>query len=199
METDGKTTLHAVRRQLAEAAEIMEQMKGSCGDDIVVAARMITDTVKNGGKVLWCGNGGSAAQAQHLSTELVGGLRDHRRPPIASVSLTTDSSLLTAWSNDLSFETVFSRQVEALGRRGDILLAISTSGNSSNILKAVETARTIGIGIIILTGREGGKLKDRGDLVIHIPSSDTQRIQEGHIAAGHIICELVERAFMRST
>lgn len=194
MENSKEITLSGVKDSLTESAETIRSTREACSDDIVAAAQMLVAAVRRGHKVLWCGNGGSAAQAQHLSTELVGGLRDHHRPPITSISLTTDTSLLTAWSNDISFETVFSRQVEALGKKGDVLVAISTSGNSPNILRAVETAGKKGLRTIILTGKEGGKLKDLGDLVIRVPSSDTQRIQEGHIAAGHIMCELVERA-----
>ena len=189
-------SLKFIENQLEQSADTLETMVNACSHDIEKAAQLIFEAVKGGRKVLWCGNGGSAAQAQHLSTELVGGLRNHHRPPIPSISLTTDSSLLTAWSNDISFETVFSRQIEAVGREGDILIAISTSGNSINIVKAVKTARKKGLKMIILTGKEGGWLKDLGDVVIRIPSSDTQRVQEGHITAGHIICELVEKNFL---
>ena len=184
-----------VKDQLKESADVKQAMVHACSDDIMAAVDLIIEALKNRKKVLWCGNGGSAAQAQHLSTELVGGLRNHHRPPIASISLTTDSSLLTAWSNDISFDSVFSRQIEGLGENGDILMAISTSGNSRNVVNAVEEAKKRGLKTIILTGKEGGKLRDRGNVVVRVPSTDTQRIQEGHIAAGHIICELVEKAF----
>ncbi|MFQ6615788.1 MAG: SIS domain-containing protein [Fidelibacterota bacterium] len=187
---------NTIENQLKDSVRILEEMVSACSGDIQKAANLVIQAVTNGAKVLWCGNGGSAAQAQHLSTELVGGLRDHSRPPVASLSLTTDSSLLTAWSNDITFDTVFSRQVEALGQEGDVLMAISTSGNSTNVLKAAEAARKRGIKTIVLTGSDGGILKQRGDVVIQIPSGDTQRIQEGHITAGHIICDLVEQAFL---
>ncbi|MFQ6676012.1 MAG: SIS domain-containing protein [Fidelibacterota bacterium] len=185
-----------IEDQLRDSARVIRAMITPCSGPILTTAEVVIEAVKNGGKVLWCGNGGSAAQAQHLSTELVGGLRHHGRPPVASVSLTTDSSLLTAWSNDMDFETVFSRQVEALGEKGDVLMAISTSGNSPNVVRAAETARKRGIKTVVFTGEDGGRLKEHGDIVIQIPSADTQRIQEGHIAAGHIICDLVEQAFL---
>lgn len=187
-----------IEAQLKDSARIINGMVEACSESIMEAADLVIESVRNGGKVLWCGNGGSAAQAQHLSTELVGGLRHHSRPPVASISLTTDSSLLTAWSNDMTFDTVFSRQVEALGRPGDVLMVLSTSGNSGNVVKAAETARKRGLKTIVLTGNEGGRVKAHGDIVVRIPSSDTQRIQEGHIAAGHIICDLVEQAFLQS-
>jgi len=195
MKSSKNNFLQFVKDQLVQSADTLYASVETCCFDIESAAELIIDAVRSNHKVLWCGNGGSAAQAQHLSTELVGGLRDHHRSPIPSVSLTTDSSMLTAWSNDVSFETVFSRQVEAIGQKGDILIAISTSGNSKNIVKAVKTATENGLKTVILTGHEGGKLKDQGNVVIRIPSSDTQRIQEGHIAAGHIICEIVEKTF----
>ena len=144
---------------------------------------------------MWCGNGGSAAQAQHLSTEIIGGLRRHDLPPQPSISLTTDSSMITAWSNDVDFDSLFSRQIEGLGNAGDVLVALSTSGNSSNIIKAVKISESIGIQTIIMTGKAGGSLASMGNVRIMIPSEDTQRIQEGHITAGHIFCELVEKAF----
>ncbi len=145
-------------------------------------------------KILWCGNGGSAVQCQHLPTELVGGLRSHDRKAIPSVSLTTDSSFLTAWTNDTDFETVFSRQVEALGEAGDVLVALSTSGNSKNVIEAIKCADTRGIHTVVLTGKSGGLLSNGGSVRIRIPSDDTQRIQEGHITVGHILCELVENS-----
>lgn len=198
---DNRTSrfLREIESQLLQSAAIKTSMVQACTESIAAAAQAILEALEGGHKVLWCGNGGSAAQAQHLSTELVGGLRDHQRRPIPSISLTTDSSLLTAWSNDISFDTVFSRQVEAIGQTGDVLLVLSTSGNSPNIVKAVEVAREKGLTTIVLTGLDGGAVKKRCDVVVAIPSSDTQRIQEGHLAAGHIICELVERDFLQTT
>ena len=188
------TKMENIKRQLAESAETKQAIIEFCLTDIEAAADLMIGTVQKKKKILWCGNGGSAAQCQHLSTELVGGLRSHDRKAIASVSLTTDSSLLTAWTNDSDFETVFSRQVEALGEAGDVLVALSTSGNSKNVLEAVKCADDMDIRTIVLTGKSGGLLKNRGSVTIRIPSDDTQRIQEGHITVGHILCELVENS-----
>lgn len=184
-----------IENQLRESASVKEAMVEACSEEIRAAAELIISVIRAGGKVMWCGNGGSAAQAQHLSTEVIGGLRRHDLPPQPSISLTTDSSLITAWSNDVGFESLFARQVEGLGKAGDVLVVLSTSGNSENVVRAVETAGTLGIKVIVLTGRSGGKLSGAGDVNIRIPSDDTQRIQEGHITAGHIFCELVEQAF----
>ena len=172
--------------------KVTNAMSTTCIDDILIASEILIETIKNGNKVLWCGNGGSAADSQHMSTELMGGLRDHDRPPIPSIALTTDSSFLTAWSNDTDFNTLFSRQIEAIGNSGDVLIAISTSGNSENIVEAVNMAEKMNMKIIILTGKNGGKLNGRGDIVINIPSNDTQRIQEGHLLTEHILCEMLE-------
>ena len=184
------------RQIITTSANVKRAMLDACAKDIDIAANILTDTVKNGGKILWCGNGGSAADAQHMATELMGGLRDHDRSAIASIALTTDSSFLTAWSNDTDFNTIFSRQLDALGKAGDVLVAISTSGNSENIVQAVIRAKAMDMAVIILTGQSGGKLRDKGDVVIRIPSDDTQRIQEGHLLAEHIMCEMVENAIL---
>ena len=172
--------------------EVTNAMLTNCIKDILSASEVLINAIKNRKKVLWCGNGGSAADSQHMSTELMGGLRDHDRPPIPSIALTTDSSFLTAWSNDTDFNTIFSRQIEAIGGSGDVLIAISTSGNSRNIIEAVNMAEKINMRIIILTGKTGGKLNGRKDIVIKIPSDDTQRIQEGHLLTEHILCEMLE-------
>jgi len=141
-----------------------------------------------------CGNGGSAADCQHIATEFVIRLsHEFKRPSLPAIALTTDTSNLTAGSNDIGFENVFARSVEGLGRKGDVLLAISTSGNSKNILNAVKTAKSKGVFSIGLLGGTGGSIKNETDLNIIIPATNTQRIQEGHITAGHIICEIVER------
>ncbi len=184
------------RQIISTSADVKRAMLDACAKDIDIAANILTDAVKNGGKILWCDNGGSAADAQHMATELMGGLRDHDRPAIASIALTTDSSFLTAWSNDTDFNTVFSRQLDGLGKAGDVLVAISTSGNSENVVQAVERAMAMDMAVIILTGQSGGKLRDKGDVIIRIPSDDTQRIQEGHLLAEHIMCEMVEDAIL---
>ncbi|MBC8175467.1 MAG: SIS domain-containing protein [Candidatus Marinimicrobia bacterium] len=184
-----------VKEQLAESAQVKEDMISSCSDEILKAAEIFISALTNGKKIMWCGNGGSAADCQHLSTEMLARLRKERRP-LASIALTTDTSLLTAWSNDYSFDSVFVRQVEGLGRKGDVLVAISTSGNSRNVIEVVNFSENRDIKVVILTGKDGGKLKEHGDVMIKIPSRDTQHIQEGHITAGHIICDLVEQAFL---
>jgi D-sedoheptulose 7-phosphate isomerase len=163
----------------------------SCRAEIEAAAAAVVETLKHGGTILLCGNGGSAADAQHIAAEMtVKMLR--LRSPMAAIAMTTNSSLLTAQANDLGFETVFSRQIESLGRPGDTLVAISTSGNSPNILDCVATAKRAGLKVIGLTGSGGGGLASRCDIAIVVPSSEVPRIQEAHIAIGHMICEFAE-------
>jgi len=160
---------------------------------VAAAADLVIQGLRNGGKVLFCGNGGSAADCQHLAAELAGRyLRD--RAPMAAVALTVDSSILTAVANDYSYDEVFARQVRGLGRPGDVLVGISTSGNSRNVVAALEAARAIGMHCIGLTGAGGGRMKELCDVCVCVPSTDTPRIQEMHIAAGHMMCELVETA-----
>ena len=139
------------RKMIRESANTKLSMLETCIDDIVRASEIMLKSIKNGNKILWCGNGGSAADAQHMAAELMGGLRSHKRKPIASIALTTDTSFITAWANDISYHHIFSRQIEGLGSHGDVLIAISTSGNSKNILNALETAKESGIQSIILT------------------------------------------------
>ena len=167
--------------------------KEALAPKIAQAANLIIEAYKQGKKLLLCGNGGSAADCQHIATELMIRLSHHiQRPALPAIALTTDTSNLTAAGNDIGFENVFARNVEGLGVLGDVLLAISTSGNSPNIVKAVEMAQSKGMKVIGLLGGSGGKLKSLVDLPIVVPSSNTQRIQEGHITIAHIICELVE-------
>ena len=180
--------------QIRESADVKNTMIVASVEEIEKAAEMMVAAVQNGNKILWCGNGGSAADAQHMAAELMGGLRSHDRPAIQSIALTTDPSFITAWSNDTDYESIFSRQIEGLGSADDILMAISTSGNSRNVVKAVESCKEKGITVIVLTGKTGGVLKDMGDVTISIPSDDTQRIQEGHLLAEHILCEIVEKS-----
>ncbi|MCH7974305.1 MAG: SIS domain-containing protein, partial [Bacteroidetes bacterium] len=151
------------------------------------------NTYKNGHKLLLCGNGGSAADCQHIATELMIRLNHKiQRPALPAIALTTDTSNMTAGGNDIGFENVFARNVEGLGQAGDVLLAISTSGNSSNIVKAVNKAKEQGMKVIGFLGGTGGQLLNIVDIPIKIPSYNTQRIQEGHITVAHIICELLE-------
>lgn len=149
------------------------------------------DTYRNNGKLLFCGNGGSAADAQHIAAELSGRFYKDR-PPLFAEALHVNSSYLTAVANDYGFDAVFARMVEAAGRSGDVLFAISTSGNSSNVLQAVASAKKQGMKVVAMTGSTGGKLKEQADFLLNVPSDDTPRIQECHILLGHIICELIE-------
>jgi D-sedoheptulose 7-phosphate isomerase len=176
---------------LSNAEHTFAETGRTCADAIEEAAKAVMECLRNGGKLLLCGNGGSAADAQHLAAEMSVKMKQVRAP-MAAIALTTNSSLLTAQANDLGFATVFSRQIESLGRQGDILLAISTSGNSPNILDGVESARRMGILVIGLTGRGGGKLAPASDIAIIVPSDEVPRIQEVHIAVGHLICEYAE-------
>lgn len=179
---------------LLESAETKKSILANCKSDVFAAIDLITSSIKIGGKVLFCGNGGSAADSQHLATEFVIRLsHDLNRPAIGAIALTTDSSNLTAGANDIGYENVFARSIEGLGRKDDVLIGISTSGNSANIIKAIEKAHSIGIKTIAFLGGTGGKMKGIADISITIPSANTQRIQEGHITVGHIICESVER------
>jgi D-sedoheptulose 7-phosphate isomerase len=156
-------------------------------------ARLISAAMSQGGKLMLCGNGGSAADSQHIAAELSGRFVKDRRP-LAAIALSTDTSALTCIANDYGFDDVFSRQVAALGRKGDCLLAISTSGNSRNVLRAAEVARAAGICVIGLLGRDGGALRALCDIAIIIPSATTARIQEAHIFIGHTLCAMVEEA-----
>jgi len=162
--------------------------------DIKKACETAVATLKAGGKILLCGNGGSAADAQHIAAELTGRYKTERGA-LAGIALTTDTSALTAIGNDYGYEFVFSRQLEALGREGDLLIAISTSGNSGNVVKALELARKIGIKTIGLSGRTGGAMNELCELNLVVPSNDTPRIQEMHIMIGHIICQAIDDAF----
>lgn len=188
--------LDKIRGIIQESADVKSAMLAGCLTDINKAATLMIEAVKNGRTVFWCGNGGSAADAQHMAAELMGGLRDHSRPAIASLALTTDSSFLTAWTNDTFYESIFSRQIEGLGQKGDVLVAISTSGNSDNVIAGVNAAQGKGMKTITLTGKSGGKLSNMGNVNIRIPSDDTQRIQEGHLVAEHILCELIEASIL---
>lgn len=158
---------------------------------VIESAEVVVEAFKAGGKLLIAGNGGSAADAQHLAAEFVNRF-EIERPPLPALALTTDTSNITSIGNDYSFDQVFSKQVRALGKPGDVLLAISTSGNSPNITKAVETAKAMGIKTIALTGKGGGQLADKCDIVLNVDAKVTARIQEVHITVCHILCELVD-------
>lgn len=161
------------------------------------AAELIIKTYKQGGRVFFCGNGGSAADAQHLAAELSGRFY-FDRPPLAAEALHVNTSYITAVANDYAYDVIFSREVDAFCKEGDILVGISTSGNSANVLKAFETAKGKGVLTIAMTGESGGKMASISDILINVPSNDTPRIQESHITIGHIICQIVEEELFQS-
>ena len=178
--------------ELDENIIITKNIIKNLSDTIVHASEMIIDTYNIGGKVILIGNGGSAADAQHIAAEFVGRFKLERNS-LPAISLTTNTSIITALANDYGYNTIFSRQLNSIADEKDILIAITTSGNSINILNAVEVARSKNMKVIGMTGRNGGKLKDLIDITIKIPSDNTPRIQEAHITIGHIICGLVEK------
>jgi D-sedoheptulose 7-phosphate isomerase len=183
-----------VKRQLSQSVETMTRVRddATIHAAVVEAAHITADAMKSGHKLLVCGNGGSAADAQHLVAEFVARLTIDR-PALRAIALTTDSSILTAIGNDHTFDHIFERQVEALGQPGDVLLAISTSGDSKNCVRALKLAHTLGLHTVAYTGNNGGAMKDLSDINIIIPSNVTMNIQESHLALEHIFCMLVER------
>jgi D-sedoheptulose 7-phosphate isomerase len=182
-----------ITARLREAAAVTQAMARH-GAEIARAATVITQSFQRGGKLLLCGNGGSAADCQHLAAEFVGRLtKDVTRPGLPAIALTTDTSYLTAYANDFGFDGVFARQIEALATSGDVLLAISTSGSSRNVLAGVDAAKRKGLAVVALLGDEGA-LANAADVAIRVPSNDTQLIQQVHLAVEHLICHLVERA-----
>lgn len=183
-----------IEAEIKESIDVKGKVLKQCLPDITQAIQQLLTTIKNGGKILLCGNGGSAADAQHIAAELVVRLKSSNdRPAIAALALTVDTSILTAGGNDYGFDYVFSRQIEALGKREDTLIAISTSGNSGNVIEAVNMAHEKGLYSIGLLGGEGGNLKKLVDLPLTIPSKTTARIQECHIMIGHIFCDILEQ------
>ncbi len=186
-------SLRLARKHLLESADIKRRTSETCLNSIVAAAEMIAEAFRCGGKVLLCGNGGSAADCQHMATEFVSRLtKDFERPGLPAIALTTDTSFLTAYANDCGYEGVFERQVRTLGAAGDVLIGISTSGNSVNVINAVEAARAAGLRTIALTG-DSGRLAEICDICIAVPSSNTNHIQEAHLAIEHALCFLIER------
>ena len=176
---------------LQESIKIKELFIRECNEDLITLANKIVTSFTSDRKLIICGNGGSAADAQHIAAEFVNRF-EMERPPLPAISLSTDTSIITCIGNDYSFNDIFSKQIKALGLEGDILLAISTSGNSKNVIAAAETARDMGIYVAGLTGGKGGKLKDICDLCLTVSSDRAARVQESHILAGHIICKLVD-------
>ena len=192
-----KQAIALIDSSLRTTAELSATVARESSGAIFEAALLIMGCLRNGGKVLFFGNGGSAADAQHLAAELVGRFV-RERAGLPAIALTTDSSILTAVGNDYGFEQVFARQIQALGRPGDVAVAISTSGNSANVLEGVKEARKRNLKTIGLTGKDGGTLAQQADVAITIPSTSTARIQECHIAIGHLFCELVDADFSES-
>lgn len=182
-----------IKDSLTESSEVKLKILQNCSESIIKTISIVTEAFRKGNKLMLCGNGGSAADSQHLATELVIRLSHViKRPALPAISLSTDSSLLTAGANDIGFENVFARSIEGLGKEGDVLIAISTSGNSPNIIKAVEKAKEMKIVTIGFLGGDGGKLLPLVNEAIVIPSTSIQRIQEGHITVGHVVAESVE-------
>ena len=187
------TSVDLARLHLAELSELAGLVSRDLGDDIAAFSGSVLSTVESGGKIMFCGNGGSAADAQHLATEYVVRFARERRA-LAALALTTDTSLLTAGANDYGYDTIFARQVEALGRAGDILVLHSTSGESENLMAAAREAGTCGIKTVALLAKGGGRLRSVVDQAIVVPTDSTARAQELHLAIGHIVCDIVDRA-----
>lgn len=171
-------------------AKVIETMQ----EALLEASKLAVETLRNGNKILLCGNGGSAADAQHIAAELTGRYKTERRG-LPAISLTTDTSALTAIGNDYGYDRVFDRQVEALAQKGDLLIGISTSGNSKNVINALKTATEMGCKTLGFSGRDGGNMNNICDINLIVPSTDTPRIQEMHILIGHIICQIIDNEF----
>ncbi|MBI3864609.1 MAG: SIS domain-containing protein, partial [Planctomycetia bacterium] len=183
-----------------ESAAVKACTADLCLPSILGAADLIAKSFRNGGKLLLCGNGGSAADCQHMAAEFTSRLSaDFVRPGLPAIALTTDTSFLTAYANDFDFEGIFARQIQAIGKPGDVIFGISTSGNSKNVIRALEIAKSVGMSSIGLSGAGGGLLHAVADVCVCVPSNNTQHIQETHLAVEHIVCHLVERALFGDT
>ena len=183
--------LDEIRRQLDESCRVKQSFAPELLAHIATFAERASAAIRSGGKIVYFGNGGSAADAQHLAAELTVRMQ-RERPGIAALALTTNTSVLTAAGNDYGFEHIFSRQIESLVAKGDVVVAISTSGNSPNVLRGAQAARARGAVVVAMTGATGGSLAAHADILIDVPSENAQRIQEAHITIGHIVCSLVE-------
>lgn len=181
-----------VEQIIAEHIAMVNAIREHCQLDINSFAEVCRSALAAGNKILYCGNGGSAADSQHLAAELVGRFQKERRG-LPGIALTTDTSILTAVGNDYGFDRVFSRQVEALATLGDVVVGLSTSGNSPNVVKALEAAKAIGAFAVGMTGRNGGKVAEASDICIKVPADVTARVQEGHSLIGHIVCQLIDK------
>jgi len=184
-----------ITRSITDSIAAKQAILGNKGmlAQVQQAAQVMIDALRTGHRVLWCGNGGSAADAQHLAAELSGRFY-YDRPPLNSDALHCNTSYLTAVANDYGYDLIYARMIDGACRQGDVLVGISTSGNSRNIVAAFEKARELGVTTVALTGETGGKMRELADILLNVPSSDTPRIQESHIMLGHIICEIVESA-----
>jgi D-sedoheptulose 7-phosphate isomerase len=180
-----------VTKNFVEHQNVIASVLEFCAEEITLVGDLMVRVLNKGGTIYWCGNGGSAADSQHLAAELVGRFKGDRRA-LRSAALSTDSSVLTCIANDFSFNTIFARQIEALGRPGDLLVGISTSGKSENVLRAFLAAKSLGVHTVGLLGKDGGTAKGLVDYAIVIPSITTARIQEAHILVGHCLCDLIE-------
>jgi D-sedoheptulose 7-phosphate isomerase len=185
-----------IRKAIQDSIQTKEAVLKTNVPAIEEAVKRISACLKSGNKVLFFGNGGSASDSQHLAAEFVGRYEKERRG-LASVALTTDTSILTAVSNDYGYDRVFERQIEALGRKGDVAVGLTTSGNSKNVILGMRKAKELGLVTIAMLGRDGGQLKNEADVAIVVPVEKTSRIQESHIMIGHIICERVDELFFR--
>ena len=182
-----------------ESMQVLEQLLSKCGDDVENAINRIIQVFESGGRMYLCGNGGSAADSQHIAAEFINGMSDVLQYPLPAVALTTDTSVITSRANDHSFDTIFSRQLEAIGRPGDVLFGISTSGTSRNVIAAIECAKRLGILTILLSGAQANpQVKKFVDFGVHIPSVETQHIQESMLIVEHFICAEVIQHFMNS-
>ena len=180
-----------IERIFRESIRVKEETLKTNSDKIVQAVESIRELFKHNGKILFFGNGGSAADSQHIAAEFIGRFKKERRS-LPAIALTTDSSILTALGNDYGFDVIFARQIEGLGNRGDVAFGISTSGNSRNVIEGINQAKKMGLKTISLTGCGGGKLAPLTDISLIVPSTETARIQESHLCVAHAICELVE-------
>jgi len=188
--------IEAIKLQLVEHTTLIRKIEETLPEKIAATVAALQDALAAGNKLLVMGNGGSAADSQHFAAEIIGRFK-MERPALPAIALTTDSSILTAIGNDYGFDAVFSRQVEGLGRPGDVVFGISTSGNSPNVLAALSKARELGCRTVALLGRDGGTIKTVADISIIVPSDDTPRIQEGHVTIIHIICDLLEKGLFK--
>jgi D-sedoheptulose 7-phosphate isomerase len=182
-----------LEKRVREHVAVASNMFDNSGEDILKLFDICVESLRKGGKIILFGNGGSASQAEHIAGELVGKFYKIRKA-LPAIALSTNTAIITAVANDISFDEVFSRQVEALGRKGDVAIGLSTSGNSKNVINAIEKANEIGLFTVAFTGETGGKLKGVANLCIRVPSKDVPRIQEMHIFLGHILCEVIEEA-----